>query len=93
MEIKTENKNKVEAHKSKKRLDGIVMSDKMKNTVVVKVNRYTKHPKYQKFYMKSARYKAHDEGNKCKIGDKVSIEECAPISKDKHFKVIANNEA
>ncbi len=75
--------------KSKKRvLSGIIMSDKMKDTVVVKVERFVKHPKYGKYQKHAKRYKAHDPGNTHKIGEKVSIEECRPISKDKHFKVI-----
>ena len=60
----------------------------MDKTVVVNVGRYVKHPKYGKFYKIDKRYKAHDENNEYKIGDKVTIEECAPISKDKTFKVL-----
>ena len=70
-------------------LSGEVVSDKMKDTVVVLVNRYVKHPKYQKFLKISKRYKAHDAGNTKKVGDKVKIIECSPISKDKHFKILA----
>lgn len=69
-------------------LDGLVTSDKMKDTVVVTVRRYVKLPKYQKYVNINKKYKAHDAGNTCKIGDKVSIRECRPISKDKHFIVI-----
>lgn len=72
----------------KRRLEGVVVSDKMKDTVVVSVVRYTKHPKYKKYVSMSKRYKAHDVGNTKKMGDKVVIEECAPISKDKHFCVV-----
>lgn len=68
-------------------LSGVVVSDKMKDTVVVSVTRFEKHPKYQKFQKISKKYKAHDVGNTKKIGDKVDIEECRPISKDKHFKI------
>lgn len=75
--------------KSKKRvLHGVVMSDKMKDTIVVAVETYKKKTKYQKFVQVTKRYKAHDAGNTKKIGEKVSIEETAPISKDKRFKVI-----
>ncbi len=74
---------------SKKTLNGVVVSDKMKDTVVVKVSRYEKHPKYGKYISKSKKFKAHDAGNTKKIGDKVTIEETAPISKDKHFRVIS----
>ncbi len=75
---------------SKKRvLTGVVVSDKMKDTITVKVERYVKLPKYQKYVVRTKKYKAHNPGNTKKIGDKASIEECAPISKDKKFKVIA----
>lgn len=83
---KTEQKEIVS---KKKRLEGIVTSDKMKDTCVVIVNRYVKVPKYEKFILRSKKYKADDKGNTKKIGDKATIEECRPISKDKHFKVIA----
>ncbi|HEY9481030.1 MAG TPA: 30S ribosomal protein S17 [Candidatus Paceibacterota bacterium] len=72
-----------------KRLSGIVVSTKMKDTVVVKVDRFVKHAKYERFFKISKKYKAHDAGNKLKEGDKVEIVECAPISKDKHFTVVA----
>lgn len=69
-------------------LKGTVVSDKMDKTVVVSVSRFVKHPKYGKYYKVSKKYKAHDEDNKCKIGDEVEIVETRPISKDKKFKVI-----
>lgn len=75
---------------NKKRLEGIVTSNKMDKTVVVDVMRYIKHPKYGKFYTVNKKYKAHDENNTCHIGDKVTIEECRPISKDKTFIVVNN---
>jgi len=64
-----------------------VISDKMAKTVVVKVERYKKHPLYKKYVKKSKNYKAHDEKNEYKIGDKVIIEESRPLSRDKHFVV------
>src|ERR1035437_113857 len=73
-----------------KTLNGVVVSDKMKDTCVVLVERYVKHPKYQKFINLRKRFKAHDVGNTQKIGDKVTISECRPISKDKHFEVVKN---
>ena len=88
MEVKINTSEKIELKKSRRRLDGVVVSDKMKDTVVVKVNRFIKHPKYGKFYLRSKKYKAHDAGNTCKVGDKVTIEECRPISKDKHFQIV-----
>ena len=69
-------------------LKGVVVSDKMDKTVVVSVSRFVKHPLYGKFYKVSKKYKAHDEDNTCKVGDKVEIVETSPISKDKRFKVI-----
>jgi small subunit ribosomal protein S17 len=67
---------------------GVVVSDKMDKTVVVKINRYVKHPKYQKYYTVSKKYKAHDEDNSRKIGDVVKIVETRPMSKDKTFRVM-----
>jgi len=72
-----------------KKLKGIVVSDKMKDTVVVAVQRFVKHEKYGKYIKEKKRYKAHDAGNLHKIGAEVTIEECRPLSKDKHFKVIS----
>jgi len=71
-------------------LEGVVISDKMNKTIVVLVENFIKHKKYGKFYKKSAKYKAHDEENRHKIGDKVVIIETIPLSKDKSFKVIYN---
>src|SRR3989344_1993553 len=89
MEQVVSQKNSGEARKTRRVLSGVVRSDKMKDTVVVEVSRYTKHQKYQKYMHTHKRYKAHDAGNTCKIGDRVEIEECAPISKEKRFKVIS----
>ena len=72
----------------KKVLKGVVVSDKMDKTIVVKVTRFVEHKKYGKRIKKSKKYKAHDENNEKKIGDMVEIEETKPMSKDKHFKVI-----
>jgi small subunit ribosomal protein S17 len=69
-------------------LSGVVVSDKMDKTVVVSVSRFIKHPKYGKFYKVNKKYKAHDEENKYKTGDKVEIVETRPISKFKKFKVV-----
>ena len=72
-----------------KTLKGVVVSDKMKDTIVVKVERFVKNARYHKFVTLHKRYKVHDSGNTKKIGDKVTIESCRPISKTKSFKVIA----
>lgn len=74
-----------EIQKNSKTLEGVVVSDKMDKTIVVKVDRYVKHPKYLKYYTISKKYKAHDETNKYKVGDRVTIVESRPISKDKKF--------
>ena len=74
--------------KKKKRLEGIVVSDKMQKTVVVKVERKAAHPLYKKIVSYHKKYKAHDEKNECKIGDRVIIEECRPISKTKRWRVV-----
>lgn len=66
---------------------GIVVSDKMDKTVVVKVDRLVKHPVYNKYIKRTAKYKAHDEENSCKAGDRVMIVETRPLSKDKRWKV------
>jgi small subunit ribosomal protein S17 len=89
MNKETTQKNTPVVEVRRKTLTGVVVSDKMKDTVVVLVERYVKHPKYQKFMNIRKKFKAHDAGNTKKIGDKVTIEETRPISKDKHFKVIA----
>ena len=71
----------------KKQLKGKIVSVKMKNTVVVEVERVKQHPKYKKRYKVMKRYKAHTV-NDLNMGDKVTIEETRPISKDKRWKVL-----
>jgi len=68
-------------------LKGVVVSDKMRKTVVVEVIHLRKHPKYKKYFKVSKRYKVHDEQNEYHTGDKVLIQEIRPLSKDKRFKV------
>ncbi|RJR10306.1 30S ribosomal protein S17 [Candidatus Parcubacteria bacterium] len=72
----------------KKKLEGEVVSDKMDKTVTVLVTTIKAHSKYKKQYKSSKKYKAHDEKNEYKIGDKVVIEHCRPLSKDKRWRVI-----
>ena len=74
----------------RKVLSGVVVSNKMKDTIVVSVERYEKHPKYAKFIKRRKKFKAHDTGNTAKVGDKVQIVETRPMSKDKHFALISN---
>jgi small subunit ribosomal protein S17 len=64
---------------------GVVVSDKMEKTVVVKVDRLVKHSVYSKYIKRSENYKVHDEHNSSKIGDRVQIIECRPLSKDKRW--------
>ena len=66
---------------------GIVVSDKMDKTVVVKVESIVKHPVYKKYMKRSVTCKAHDEQNSCAAGDKVLIVESRPLSKDKRWRV------
>ena len=73
----------------KRILQGVVVSDKNDKTIVVRVERRFAHPLLQKTVRRSKKYKAHDEANQYKTGDVVSIQECAPISKDKRWTVIA----
>ena len=72
---------------SRKTQIGIVVSDKMDKTVVVRVERIVKHSVYSKYIRRSVKYKAHDAENSCSIGDRVVIVECRPLSKDKRWKV------
>ena len=69
----------------KRILQGVVVSDKQDKTVVVSVERQVMHPVYKKFVKKSKKFAAHDENNQCKVGDRVSIQECRPISKNKSW--------
>ena len=80
-------KTETTAKVNKKTLQGIVVSDKMQKTLVVNVQRFIKDPKYGKYLKVSKKYKAHYEGGDVKVGDKVTIVECRPRSKDKHFEV------
>jgi len=73
----------------KKRLKGTIVSNKMQKTVVVKVERVKKHPKYKRRYKVHKKYKVHYDKGEYKVGDKVTIEECRPISKDKKWRVVS----
>lgn len=72
----------------KKTFSGKIVSTKMKDTAVVLVERYTKHPKYGKFLKRQKKFKAHDAGNKHKEGEMVEIVETKPMSKDKRFIIV-----
>ena len=69
-------------------LKGVITSTKMKDTIVVSIDSFKKHPKYGKFIKKQNKIMAHDEGNTCKEGEIIEIIETRPISKNKRFKVL-----
>jgi small subunit ribosomal protein S17 len=72
----------------RKQMVGHVTSDKMDKTVVVKVERLRRHPLYGKVVRQTRRFKAHDEGNTCQVGDLVRILESRPLSRDKRWVVV-----
>ncbi|MFO7738251.1 MAG: 30S ribosomal protein S17 [Desulfatiglandaceae bacterium] len=72
----------------RKKLVGTVVSNGMDKTAVVLVERLTKHPSYNKYLKKRAKYMAHDSQNLCRIGDKVKIIESRPLSKHKRWHII-----
>ncbi len=73
----------------RKRLVGVVTSDKMDKTVTVAVTTSKRHPVYGKVLRRVKKYKAHDEANECRIGDRVQIIESKPISRHKRFTVVS----
>lgn len=72
----------------RKQYVGIVISDKMQKTRIVRITRRSKHPKYGRIVKKTNKFKVHDEKNISKLGDTVRIEETRPISKDKRYRVL-----
>ena len=73
---------------SRRILQGVVVGDKADKTVMVQVDRRIQHPLYKKFIRRSKKYMAHDETNTRKIGDRVQIRECRPLSKSKHWEIV-----
>ena len=73
---------------SRRVLQGVVVGDKADKTVVVQVDRRIQHPLYKKIMRRSKKYLAHDEKNSRKVGDRVEIRECRPLSKSKHWEVV-----
>jgi len=69
---------------------GVVVKTAMKDTATVAVSRYVKHPKYKKYQTLTKKYLVEDTGNTAKVGDQVTIVACRPLSKLKHFKLVAN---
>lgn len=74
-------------------MQGKVVQDKADKTISVLVERMERHPIYKKYIKKSRKIQAHDEKNEFKVGDEVSIKECAPISKNKAFYALSNKDA
>jgi small subunit ribosomal protein S17 len=71
----------------RKERTGVIVSDRMQKTVVVTVERAVTHPTYKKILRRRTNVKAHDETNQCRIGDRVLIVECRPVSRDKRWRV------
>lgn len=72
---------------NRRKMTGVVVRDKMDKSVVIEVEKFLKHPKYHKYLRTKKRYKAHDERNECRIGDRVLIMESRPLSKEKRWVV------
>ncbi|MEW6075135.1 MAG: 30S ribosomal protein S17 [Candidatus Omnitrophota bacterium] len=72
----------------RKEFRGIVISDKMEKTIVVRVTRLAKHPKYRRIMKQCNKYKVHDESRQAKVGDEVRILETRPLSKDKRYRLV-----
>jgi small subunit ribosomal protein S17 len=79
---------KARAKSGKKEFVGIVKSDKMMKTIVVAIQMLKLHPLYKKYVKRVKKVKAHDEKNDAKIGDRVRVVECRPLSKEKHWKLV-----
>ena len=75
-------------HSFRRKMIGVVTSDKMSKTVVVEVNRYSLDPVYKKYVKQRTKYKAHDERDEYKVGDRVEIQEHRPLSREKRYAVV-----
>ena len=73
---------------NKRTIKGVVISNKMDKTIVVKAERFVKHPVFHKYVRKHVKYKAHDERNESKLGDTVLIIEARPLSKEKRWRML-----
>ncbi len=73
--------------RARKERKGVVVSNRMQKTVVVSVERIIMEPKYKKYLKRQTRVKAHDEENKCQVGDRVLLVQCRPLSRDKRWRV------
>lgn len=81
--------SEVQERNLRKTRTGKVVSDKMDKTVVVAIEDNVKHPKYSKVIKRTVKLKVHDENNECTVGDKVSIMETRPLSKDKRWRLVS----
>lgn len=72
----------------RRRIAGLVVSNKMDKTITVRVERVYKHPKYGKYVRKHSKYHAHDESNAAGVGDRVELQECRPLSKSKRYRLL-----
>jgi small subunit ribosomal protein S17 len=70
------------------KISGVVVGDKMDKTITVRVELVFKHPKYGKYVRKHTKYHAHDEKNEARMGDRVELQECRPLSKSKRFRLL-----
>jgi small subunit ribosomal protein S17 len=77
----------VPARRRRQQKTGVVVSNKMQKTVVVEVQRLVMHPLYHKYLRRRSRFMAHDEKSECKVGDRVLIQECRPLSRHKRWTV------
>ncbi len=77
----------MEVRGNRRTISGVVISNKMDKTIVVRVERLVKHSVFQKYIRQFVKYKAHDEDNECRVGDKVVIVESRPLSKDKRWRM------
>ncbi|PKM80562.1 MAG: 30S ribosomal protein S17 [Firmicutes bacterium HGW-Firmicutes-14] len=87
-EIRRKGAKRLEQRSSRKTQVGKVVSDKMDKTVVVAIETLVRHPLYGKTIKRTKRFKAHDEENACRIGDKVRVMETRPLSKEKRWRVV-----
>ncbi|MFH0900327.1 MAG: 30S ribosomal protein S17 [Pseudomonadota bacterium] len=88
MSAETQTTKTTEARGKRRQIVGVITSDKMQKTVVVQVTRRVKHPMFHKFITRRVRYKAHDEKNQYRVGDRVEIIETRPLSRDKCWRVL-----
>ena len=86
--VKHEAPQAVEEKSGQREREGVVLSDKMQKTIIVKVVRLTEHPQFKKVIRRNVKYAVHDEKNEAKAGDKVRIVETRPLSKNKRWRLV-----